>query len=1475
MSYNLAYSTDAITWNTGIVYPTLESFSKIAYRFNHFVAFSQQSYNTLNLSAYSNNTSNTYSVSLDGINWTGRFIEGFFSPPNVEINSLVTDNNGFFVIPNGTSTNVPYYLQTGNLNPSSWRNTSNNFPLNEYPRVGIYGVLSNTGYWVTDSTRELIENNTINISPYNRKNQIIKISTNGVNWFYPNQSLTSSFLVKSHKFVSGNNRFLAIFEESPVSADNPNLRENHRIAYSTNGITWQESNPLPISDLFKIKGAVIAANNRYIIAGIEDRNNNFINSGLYSTDGINWSFVSFPSQNINWNVGAFGNNKFVLMARNSNDILTSTDGVNWSLSSPLTQNRNWSDLIYANNRFFAISKDIVYQDIGSSSSSNNLGYITDVISFPELNNCPHRLKYDENNWFKLINSNTQGVYGKYQSSRDRTNWVTRNLPNTNDNKKYHLVDVDYGNSKWIIPTNENNGENILTGYGPLLVSPMSDTTSTVSWQARNILSNGSNTLISGYQWTHIKYGGNKWILAGNKKGIPNDVDGYILFMYNILYKRLPTSVEIQSHKSSLGTFSNFGITEKAKLVMNIMGFASNGTINNFNRDYTSHGNPIVRTFERLRNYGVGTVSKNRYYQILNQARTNNNLAPSADGLWGYMCSDYQICNPSASNAWNLTRGIIESIDDLIFKQVAPQNLQPNCSTCICSEGGEAGNAMCWLRQQMWPLINVFETTEGYYIQDWVNPNFPNHTYGATFTLFHQFASAAVYRRPEHACHNNYTAGCGYNTIRNFEHRIATAFLRLVLLDQWHTSLNNVPTISESEVQSILSQYESIGNSSFYNYLFYSTNDGTDWNLASYFNDGKPCQHIQHAFNKFFISTPRNNDTIDGYVSNDGISWTVGGFPQVLTDNNFPSDFVSNSYNKQLISSDFNPNDGTFIVTSQSNKVFRSANSGNNFTEITNKIQPIQSPRSRLKSVSYLGQQKWGISEEKFSSQDYYIPSRLLISNNNGNDWFTEQIPNNGATELELPIISNKQGSGFMGGCNLGFIINISTTTPVQECSLVTWNQPPFNNTFTQNVECIDLKNPCYFNQIDSIKYCTDQGGDVTNPDTIYISFEKYDGGTDIEGIIDEPHIRVKNAQFYYKTPKNFYKFIEELKGYGLNTHNINGFGTGFIDNPTGYQPAMTFITGIQNGVTDEFGQILIDRITINELNPVLIETVSNDGLNVSFSLLDLPCTGECIENKINKDKIYLDYVLNTIESTGFFSINFNKLIEGDSLSLGEETYTFSSFAQSNSILDRFNFSGINNLITKINSGNQVLVTDINNNTVFLKSKLLGESGNNIILNRETEDPTAIIINNRYLMGGESFRHLSNTWDGIFEMQDTDSYTYYNQGYYNKLFRSTIDNPLLNNTIQDVVWEDSFSGTWSIITGLNEEGGINIRTGFINFNPNLNMFYGSGFIPSGRGEFFNYTGLNINITKNNPYGLSGYIVEYMVSGNNFIFTGYLN
>lgn len=124
------------------------------------------------------------------------------------------------------------------------------------------------------------------------------------------------------------------------------------------------------------------------------------------------------------------------------------------------------------------------------------------------------------------------------------------------------------------------------------------------------------------------------------------------------------------------------------------------------------------------------------------------------------------------------------------------------------------------------------------------------------------------------------------------------------------------------------------------------------------------------------------------------------------------------------------------------------------------------------------------------------------------------------------------------------------------------------------------------------------------------------------------------------------------------------------------------------------------------------------------------------------------------------------------------------------------------------------VSEINDASIRLFShNPSGENGNNTKLTRYASDLNAIQIPNRYLLGGETFRPLSNTWEGNFE--ETFNFTVENSGIYTVQSEENI-----SINISGVAYENNFYPNWSGYVTLISEGTV-LNTGLtINLLPDI-------------------------------------------------------
>jgi hypothetical protein len=347
--------------------------------------------------------------------------------------------------------------------------------------------------------------------------------------------------------------------------------------------------------------------------------------------------------------------------------------------------------------------------------------------------------------------------------------------------------------------------------------------------------------------------------------------------------------------------------------------------------------------------------------------------------------------------------------------------------------------------------------------------------------------------------------------------------------------------------------------------------------------------------------------------------------------------------------------------------------------------------------------------------------------------------------------------------------------------------------------------------------------------------------------------KVKNVNFYYNQNNQFVRYFETISGYG-NIEKIRNFTENpeifyaEIDRPTGYLPAVLYQTGLLSGVIGE-------------------------GLS-SFTWSDVNITGTGSEGNV-----YLDQITGYRKARNIIIFNTGLLVDGDILSINNINFYYRT---PNNVGDSYyNFDSLSRLINVLNSGATGAFNDtdfflqdfvgitgyINQSTLYLDSYLLsGEDGNAIKISRNTQNLDSIQIPYRYFQSGETFRVPTSTWSGVFDTTYT-TITKENSGIY---FYNYIDNNFYGN-ISGLLWVDSFSGNYYITTGMYDTlFPLTLSGSLVPFIQGQNIYSGLFLIPSGQKGY--PTGFSISIRKPNYYDISGNIAKYIVSGENFIYSG---
>ena len=100
---------------------------------------------------------------------------------------------------------------------------------------------------------------------------------------------------------------------------------------------------LPASEYWK---SVCYGNDKFVAVAL------FNGIAAYSTDGINWTQTTFPTNNGGWDSVCYGSVTFVAMT-NGSIAAYSTDGINWTQTT-LPYDSYWTSVCYGNGTFVAV-----------------------------------------------------------------------------------------------------------------------------------------------------------------------------------------------------------------------------------------------------------------------------------------------------------------------------------------------------------------------------------------------------------------------------------------------------------------------------------------------------------------------------------------------------------------------------------------------------------------------------------------------------------------------------------------------------------------------------------------------------------------------------------------------------------------------------------------------------------------------------------------------------------------------------------------------------------------------------------------------------------------------------------------------------------------------------------------------------------------------------------------------------------------
>lgn len=213
---------------------------------------------------------------------------------------------------------------------------------------------------------------------------------------------------------------------------------SNRAAYSADGINWLNSS-LPAS----VKWTSVTYGNGMFVAvagSVNDTsvgsNYNGTNIAAYSINGKSWAKVTLPSSS-NWSGVAYGNGRFVAVARDGDKAAYSLDGINWTNVTLPSSISLWS-VTYGNGKFVAVagSGKVAYSEDGINWT------ITKILSDGYLVN----ITYGNGLFVAVSDEKSNAMY-----STDGINWVGATLPTSDP-----WTSVTYGNGKFVAIAGNRN-----------------------------------------------------------------------------------------------------------------------------------------------------------------------------------------------------------------------------------------------------------------------------------------------------------------------------------------------------------------------------------------------------------------------------------------------------------------------------------------------------------------------------------------------------------------------------------------------------------------------------------------------------------------------------------------------------------------------------------------------------------------------------------------------------------------------------------------------------------------------------------------------------------------------------------------------------------------------------------------------------------------------------------------------------------
>ena len=220
----------------------------------------------------------------------------------------------------------------------------------------------------------------------------------------------------------------------------------------------------------------------------------------YSTDGISWTAVTMP-RNEDWSSVTYGNGKFVAVARDSDYTAYSTDGINWTAVELQVFDGKWSSVTYGSGKFLAVSEnygtinstDGINWDYGSSPGGAEWSSVT----------------YGNGKFVAVGLESNEAAY-----STDGKRWNRSSLP-------------DYG---WWESVTYGNGKFVAVSWGSVYIAYSTDG---INWTTA--------TLTDSAEWSSVTYGNGKFVTVSAN----SDRAAYIIFNNRITQNNINITDDVK------------------------------------------------------------------------------------------------------------------------------------------------------------------------------------------------------------------------------------------------------------------------------------------------------------------------------------------------------------------------------------------------------------------------------------------------------------------------------------------------------------------------------------------------------------------------------------------------------------------------------------------------------------------------------------------------------------------------------------------------------------------------------------------------------------------------------------------------------------------------------------------------------------------------------------------------------------------